>query len=241
GISYTNIHGLLVTGNELWIGTFEHGLDVMNIQTGKIIRHYSKNSDPVSLKSNFIYCIYQSPEGEIMLGTTIGAYRYNRSGDSFEFLKGFPVFTWYSSLHQEEDGTIWACTYGNGVYYYNPRTNKGGNLRYKSQDKYSLASDRINSMFEASDKSLWFATEGGLCKFNKQKNNFTRYGTESGLPTNFILSLLEDSRKNLWISTSRGLVCFDPATAQSTVYTKANGLLNDQFNFSSAYKDGEGR
>src|SRR6185436_288755 len=79
------------------------------------------------------------------------------------------------------------------------------------------------------------------CKFNKQKNNFTRYGTESGLPTNFILSLLEDSRKNLWISTSRGLVCFDPATAQSTVYTKANGLLNDQFNFSSAYKDGEGR
>ncbi|MFI5131239.1 MAG: two-component regulator propeller domain-containing protein, partial [Chitinophagales bacterium] len=241
GISYTNIHGLLATGNELWIGTFEHGLDVMNIQTGKIIRHYSKNSNSNSLKSNFIYCIYQSNEGDIMLGTTIGAYRYDRSADSFEFLEGFPVFNWYSSLLQEEDGTIWGCTYGNGVHYYNARTKKGGNFRYKSEDKNSLASDRVNSIFEDSNKNLWFATEGGLCKFERQKNGFTRYTTENGLPTNFILSLLEDPRKNLWISTSRGLVCFDPATSQSTIYTKANGLLNDQFNFSSAYKDAQGR
>ena len=241
GISYTNIHGLLATGNELWIGTFEHGLDVMNIQTGKIIRHYSKNSDSNSLKSNFIYCIYQSPDGGIMLGTTIGAYRYNRLADNFGVLKGFPVFTWYSSLLQVQDGTIWACTYGNGVYYYNAGTGKGGNFRYKSQDKNSIASDRINSLFEDSNKNLWFATEGGLCKYDRQKNNFIRYTTENGLPTNFILSLLEDSRKNLWISTSRGLVCFDPGTSQSTIYTKANGLLNDQFNFSSAYKDARGR
>jgi ligand-binding sensor domain-containing protein len=27
-ISYSNIHGLLLKGDELWIGTFEHGLDV---------------------------------------------------------------------------------------------------------------------------------------------------------------------------------------------------------------------
>jgi ligand-binding sensor domain-containing protein len=105
-ISYTNIHGLLATGDELWIGTFEHGLDVMNIRTGKIIRHYSKNNDSNSLKSNFINCIYQSPGGDILLGTTIGTYRYNRSADNFSLLKGFPVFNWYSSLLQEEEGTM---------------------------------------------------------------------------------------------------------------------------------------
>jgi ligand-binding sensor domain-containing protein/signal transduction histidine kinase len=241
GISYTNIHGLLATGNELWIGTFEHGLDVMNIQTGKVIRHYSRNSDSNSLKSNFIYCIYQSGSGEIMLGTTIGAYRYNRTTDDFTPLKGFPLFNWYSSLLQDEDGTIWACTYGNGVHYYNTKTNKGGNFRYEGQDKNSLASDRVNSIFKDSNKNMWFATEGGLCKFDRQKNNFIRYTTQDGLPTNFILSLLEDSKKNLWISTSRGLVCFDPNTGQCTIYTRANGLLNDQFNFSSAFKDEKGR
>lgn len=241
GIAYTNIHGILASGNELWIGTFEHGLDVMNIKTGKVIRHYSKKSDSGSLKSNFIYCIYQPPAGDIMLGTTIGAYRYNRATDNFSLLKGFPLFVWYSSLLQEEDGTIWACTYGNGVLYYNAKTNKGGSFRYDSHDKNSLASDRVNSIFEDDKKNLWFATEGGLCLFDRQKNHFIRYTTQNGLPTNFILSLLEDSKKNLWISTSRGLVCFDPATGQSIVYTKANGLLNDQFNFSSAFKDAKGR
>ncbi len=241
GISYTNIHGLLATGNELWIGTFEHGLDVMNIQTGKVIRHYSKNSDSNSLKSNFIYCIYQSGNGDIMLGTTIGAYRYNRATDNFTAIKGLPFYIWYSSLLQLEDGTIWACTYGNGVSYYNTKTNKAGNFRYESQNKNSLASDRVNSIFQDSNKNLWFATEGGLCKFDRQKNNFIRYTTLNGLPTNFILSILEDSKKNLWVSTSRGLVFFDPSSGQSTIYTKANGLLNDQFNFSSAYKDRNGR
>ena len=240
-ISYTNIHGLLATGNELWIGTFEHGLDVMNIPTGKIIRHYAKNSDSNSLKSNFIYCIYQSGAGDIMLGTTIGAYRYNRNRDNFSILKGFPLFRWYSALLQEEDGTIWGCTYGSGVYFYNAKTNSGGNFRYQGHDKTSLASDRVNGIFQDSNKNLWFATEGGLCRFDRKKNNFIRYTTDDGLPTNFILSLLEDANKNLWISTSRGLVCFDPVHVRSTVYTKANGLLNDQFNFSSAYKDGKER
>jgi ligand-binding sensor domain-containing protein len=72
-ISYTNIHGLLAVDNELWIGTFEHGLDVMNIQTGKVVRHYSKGSGDHALKSNFIYCLYQSRAGEIFAGNTIGA------------------------------------------------------------------------------------------------------------------------------------------------------------------------
>ncbi len=241
GISYTNIHGILATGNELWIGTFEHGLDVMNIQTGKVIRHYSKNTDSNSLKSNFIYCIYQDDAGEIMLGTTIGAYLYNRLNDNFTLLPGIPLFSWYSSILKDDNGVVWTATYGNGVNYYNTKTKKGGNFRYQANDKTSLSSDRVNSLFQDSNKNLWLATEGGLCRFNPATNNFKRYTTVNGFPTNFILSLLEDDLMNLWISTSKGLVCFNPATEKITVYTKANGLLNDQFNFSSAYKDLNGR
>ncbi|HKZ66421.1 MAG TPA: two-component regulator propeller domain-containing protein [Chitinophagaceae bacterium] len=241
GISYTNIHGLLATGNELWIGTFEHGLDVMNIQTGKVVRHYSKGSGGHSLKSNFIHCISQSGNGEIMLGTTIGAYMYNRDRDNFSALPGMPLYNWYSSILKDDQGTIWAATYGNGVNYYNTKTKKGGNFRYEAQNKNSLSSDRVNSLFQDSYKNLWLATEGGLCRFDPKTNSFKRYTTKNGLPTNFILSLLEDDKKNLWISTSKGLLCFNPRTTQAIVYTTTNGLLNDQFNFSSAYKDLQGR
>ncbi|MEI9944677.1 MAG: two-component regulator propeller domain-containing protein [Chitinophagaceae bacterium] len=240
-ISYTNIHGLLVTGNELWIGTFEHGLDVMNIQTGKVIRHYSKSSDSNSLRSNFIYCLYQSKSGEIMVGTTIGAYKYNRRTDNFTQLDGLPVYNWYSCIIEDKRGAVWASTYGNGVHYYSPATQQTSNFRYDSKNKKSLASDRVNNLFEDSYDNIWIATENGLCKWNKQENNFKRYTTQNGLPSNFILSILEDEKRKLWISTSRGLGCFDPAAEHFIVYTTANGLLNNQFNFNSAFKDDKGR
>jgi hypothetical protein len=39
----------------------------------------------------------------------------------------------------------------------------------------------------------------------------------------------------------KGLVCLDPETEQTTIYTRANGILSDQFNFNSAYKDRDGK
>lgn len=239
-ISYTNIHGILAAGNELWIGTFEHGLDVMDLNTEKIIRHYAKGPDSNALKSNFIYCLHQSPQNEIMIGTTIGAYTYNRQKNNFSQIPGLPLHVWYSALLKNKKGIIWAATYGNGVYYYNSVSGQNFNFRYNAQSKSTISSDRINDLFEDSNQNIWFATEDGLCKFLPQSNSFKRYTTANGLPANFILSLTEDDNKLLWVSTSKGLASFNPATEKITVYTKANGLLNDQFNFSAAYKDSHG-
>jgi ligand-binding sensor domain-containing protein len=80
-----------------------------------------------------------------------------------------------------------------------------------------------------------------LCRLNRTNNDFKRYSTENGLPSNFILSILEDGHDNLWVSTSKGLVCFNPLTEQTIIYSRVNGILNDQFNFNSAYKDQQGK
>ncbi|HEY1023179.1 MAG TPA: two-component regulator propeller domain-containing protein, partial [Flavisolibacter sp.] len=239
-ISYTNIHGLLLTGDELWIGTFEHGLDVMNIKTGKVVRRFNTINQP-ALKSNFIHCLYETKEGEILIGTTIAIYRYNRSADRIEPLPGLPVYNWYTGIIKDSAGTIWTTTFGNGINYLDTKTGKSGNLRYHAADKYSISSDRVNALFEDSEKNLWFATENGLCKWNAALRNFKRYSTAEGLPSNFIMSILEDNAKQLWVSTTKGLVAFQPNTGKMQVYTIANGLLSDQFNFSSAYKDADGR
>jgi len=239
-IAYTNIHGLLVHGNELWIGTFEHGLDVMDILSGKVIRHYAAGDGSHDLRSNFIYCLYETRQGEILLGTTRGAYAYDPVHDHFTALPGMPLNNWYSSLLKDDQGIIWAGTYGNGVNYYDTRTGKSGNFRYDAHNRNGIPSDRINSLFEDSNGRLWLATEGGLCTFNPATHQYTVYSTRNGLPTNYILSLLEDAKKNLWISSSKGLICFNPATGQIRTYTKNDGLLNDQFNFSSAYATPDG-
>ena len=239
-ISYSNIHGLLVNGDELWIGTFEHGLDILNIKTSKVIRHYV-STDKNLLRSNFIYCIYRTNAGEIMLGTTRGIYTYNKARDEFIPLPKIPLFNWYTTILKDNDGIIWAGTFGNGVNYLDTKTQKTGNLRYDAKNKNSLSSDRVNCIFEDSKKTLWFATEGGLCKFNRKTKDFKRYTTANGFPSNFTISILEDEEHFLWISTTKGLVRFDQQTEDVNVYTKANGLLTDQFNFSSGFKNAEGK
>jgi signal transduction histidine kinase/ligand-binding sensor domain-containing protein len=240
-LSYSNIHGLLVRGDTLWVGTFEHGLDLLNIRTGRVFRHYDEGSGDHALRSSFIYCIYAAQDGRVLLGTTRGAYAYDAAHDYFTRLPGMPLDNWYSSLLDDGQGGIWAGTFGNGVNYFNTQTRKAANYRYDGRDRHSLASDRVNSIFRDREGRLWFATEGGLCKWEPATNNFTRYTTLNGFPSNFMLSLLEDDKGNLWVSTSKGLVCFRPDPEQLTVFTRENGLLNDQFNFSSAFRDPAGR
>jgi signal transduction histidine kinase/ligand-binding sensor domain-containing protein len=240
-ISSTNIHGMLADGDELWIGTFENGLDVLHIKTNKVIRHYSGGPDEHSLRGNFIYSISKTATGEIMIGTTQGAFLFNKKTNDFNAIPGIPLNIWYTGILKDQQGVIWASTFGNGVNFINTKKNTNGNFRYDVSNKNSLGSDRVNSMFEDSKNRLWFATEGGLCLLNQNRKDFKRYTTQNGFPSNFILSILEDDKHNLWISTSKGLVCFNPSTEQTITYTKINGLLNDQFNFNSAYKDIEGK
>jgi len=238
-VTYHNIHGLLATGNELWIGTFEHGLDVMDIRTGKVIRHYSAGPDSNSFKGNFIITIYQMRSSDLLIGTWKGLFKYNRITDNFS------PFAFFNSeiqaLLEDDEGTLWACTLGNGVLYYNPKTLQKGNLQYEAGNSNSLSNNHVNGVFEDSRKNLWFATEGGLCKYDRYKKVFTRYTTKNGLPDNLIFRILEDDSKKLWISTSKGLVCFDPDAESMRTYTQSNGLLSDQFNYNSSFKDADGR
>ncbi len=240
-ISSTNIHGLFMDGNELWVGTFENGLDILNIKTGKVVRHYSGSQENNALKSNFIYHISKMNTGEIVLGTTRGAYSFNKKSNNFTLIPGMPFNNWYTHILKDNQDIIWSSTYGNGVNYFNTKTSSVGNFRYSAANNNSLASDRVNSIFTDSKNNLWFATEGGLCRMNSGENEFKRYTTQNGFPSDFILCMLEDNKGNLWISTSRGLVCFNILTEQTVVYTRANGILSDQFNFNSAYKDKGGK
>src|SRR6185295_8353929 len=99
----------------------------------------------------------------------------------------------------------------------------------------------VYNIFEDSNQSLWFATAGGgLIKLNPDRKTIKKFTTENGLPSNAVFCILEDNSKHLWISSLRGLICFDLRTEQCRIYTQSNGLITDQFNYNSAYKDANG-
>ena len=240
-ITYSNIHGLLARGNELWIGTFEHGLDVMDIKNGKVTRHYPSAIYPSLLKSNFIVTIYQSTQGIIYIGTRLGLYYLDSASGNFNNQKEIPGNCFVHALQQDGRGNLWVATLGNGLFYYNIFTGKTGNFTYRASEKNCLGSNTVTGLFIDSRQNLWCATEGGgLCKFNYNDSTFTKYDVKDGLPGNTVFKVLEDGRHQLWFTTSKGLVCFAPETKNIKVFTTANGLLSDQFNYNSGYRDSDG-
>ena len=241
-IAYSNIHGLLVSGNELWIGTFEHGLDIMNIQTGKVTRHFTAGPGKKDLKSNFVVSLLKSKSGEVYVGSGNSLFKFDKKSNGFNAVTETPAGIFVACLLEDQDQTIWVGTHGSGIYYFNPVTKQRGHLENDPKNENSLTNNIINALYEDSKQNLWVSTEGGgLCKLNKDRKTFSAYTTKTGLPSNFIFKVLEDDKANLWVTTSRGLVNFNPDSSGLTIYTKDNGLLNDQFNYNSGYKDSEGR
>lgn len=239
-ITHSNIHGLLADGNQLWIGPFEHGIDIMDIKTGRITKHYQAGENS-SLRSNFALRIYKTKTGKILLATTSGLYQYNREKDDFDAIQNLPYY-FFNNIHEDSDGLIWAGTFNDGLFSF--RLGEGTYKHYKHsiKDKHSLANNNVNCIFEDSRKNIWIATDGGgLSLFNKKQSRFKSFTVKDGLPSNFIFRIEEDHDYKLWISSTRGILRFDPVEHTVKVYTKADGLLTDQFNYSSSFKDTDGR
>ena len=239
-IAYYNIHGLQVDGDKLWIGSFEHGIDLMDIHTNKIIKHYSTLNRP-SLRSNFMIAFYKTRANHMMLASTNGLYTYDQKKD--DFVRAGPVpYTFYNSICEDHEGYIWAGTFNEGVFRYKPGESTFRNFRSADGDLTSLGNNTINNIFEDSKQRIWVSTDGGgLCLYDRKKETFKRYTTKQGLPSNFLFRIEEDADHKLWISSTRGLVHFDPESGSMKIYSKSDGLLTDQFNYNSSFKDADGR
>lgn len=239
-IAHSNVHGLLADGNQLWIGTFEHGLDLMDINTGLIIKHYNPGREGTK-ESSFVLNIYKTKTGNILIACTTGLYQYNRKKDSFEAVPGLPLL-FFNNITEDSEGMIWAGTFSEGVFRFKPGAHSYQQFKHDEKDNNSLGNNTINCIFEDSRKNIWITTDGGgLSLFNQKKSLFRSFNIKHGLPGNFLFRILEDEDYQLWISSTRGLIRFDPISKNVKVYTKTDGLLTDQFNYNSSYKDTNGR
>lgn len=240
GVSYYNIHALLPRKDKIWVGTFEHGLDVLDRNSGAVIKHYSANDQKSGLQSNFIFSFYEMKNKDLIVVTTRGLYRYNEQADNFEILKFFPETYHYTNFKEDSDGNLWAGSYRDGLLFYNPKTKKKEVFIYDYKNPKSISNNTINAIFEDSSNNLWIATENGLNLVDRKTHAFKKITTNDGMPSNVFYSILEDDTKNLWLTTSKGLVKFGPDHKTIKIFTTANGLLSDQFNYNSAFEDTNG-
>jgi ligand-binding sensor domain-containing protein/signal transduction histidine kinase/DNA-binding response OmpR family regulator len=240
GLSNRNIHGLIPHGKELFVGTFDRGLNVMDIAAGKVNRIYLASKESDKLRSNFIIGFCKTRSGLILTATSNGLYKYLEKSKDFTLVDKVPVHAFIYAIMEDHRSTVWLGMVNDGLYCYNPDNEKGYKIRFKGAAK-ALLNTTINGLFEDSNHKLWLATDGlGLWEYNVQTGSCRSYNLNNGFPSNHVYKILEDRNKNIWISTSHGLVCLNLADGKQKIYTQENGLLSNQFNYNSAYQDDDG-
>ena len=238
--AFTNVHGLCLIGDHLWVGTFSKGVKVVDTRTGAIVKTYQKTDSPRSLIDNSVFSICCTTTGDIYLGTLFGLLRYNKQSDDFDRipeLNGRFVY----DIKEDSGGNLWLATYANGAYCYNVSEKKWKNYLHDKNNPKSLPYDKVLSIFEDSHRQIWLTTQGGgFCRFQPDTETFANYNLSAGLPNDVIYQIVEDKDGLLWLTTNNGLVCFQPTTGVMKVYTTSNGLLGDQFNYRSSFEAEDG-
>ncbi len=232
-ISHTNIHGLLADGNRLYIGTFENGLDVMDLRTEKVIARYMAGETNTALKSNYINAIFKTNRGEIYVCTSRGLYQFEPTNGQFHLISQLPLNEFYSAIYEDRNRTLWVGTHNSGLFFLDKGNFK--RLRVLRNGSDLLQESRILYVLKDSDDYLWVSTEAGLYKIGK--NGARKISENDGLPSHLIYTLTEDSLQNIWATTSNGLAKIDRKTGVVQVFQKDDGLLSEQFNHQSLFKD----
>lgn len=236
-VTYENIHALLWDKDHLYVGMYMGGLDVLNLKTGKI-KNYNTNGSSHSLYSSGVYALYKDIYGVLWVGTSLGLNCYNPLSDDFtriEQMRSADV----THILEDVKGFLWVMTLNKGIFRLDRKTNLWENYLYDSNMSNGLPSNKIVTAAIDEEQKLWIGTDGkGLCYFDYDKNIFIPVPL-TGAPSDVIYKIIPD-HNTLWLSTSNGLLCYYPEQNSWKVYTKYDGLQDDQFSPNGGIKMSDG-
>lgn len=241
GISYHNLHALMLEENRLWIGTFSRGIDVCRLPGGPIRNYRHSDRDSSSVSDNCIFSIYRNPAGEIYVGTAVGLDRYDRKRDRFQRM--LRVTTYVIDIREDTRGNLWVATCGSGLYRYDRKKGTWHHYLHEEGNEHSLAHNKATGLYIDSRDRLWVSTEGGgISVYDYAQDCFTTYSDRDGLANNVVYGILEDASGNLWFSTNRGINRFNPEDSTALLhYTQMDGLQSNEFNYRSSYRARDGK
>ena len=238
-LSYRNIHGLARQGDSVWVGTFTGGVNIIDTKTGKI-KNFNSGTPGAGLTSDDVFSILNDSKNRIWLGTPFGMFSYEKEENRFRKYEEFRNYFVYA-LMEDHTGTIWAGTYNDGLFRFNPETGKLTQFEPDPDVPGSIPHQTVIDVFEDSGNTIWVATTGGgFARFNEQDQTFKTYTISNGFPASTYFKILEDNNGSLWITSNEGLLQFDPETESMRLYDEKSGLIPSPFNYRSGYKAGDG-
>lgn len=239
-----NIHSLLYENGKLWVGTFSNGLYVLSVSPSgqtSVVNHYDSTTSLRGLDSNSIYALKRDAAGRVWVGTISGLFVYDPRTDRFVQEQEGGINSCVNAVMQDSRGAMWVATLYNGVWTYD----KSG-AGWKNYPIPSLENGQMNysctSILECVSGEILVGTGGGgLYVYEAESDAFEVFKTtDDGLPNDVVLKLVEDGQGGVWGSTNNGLFRYSFVDERVDVYTHRDGLLCNQFNGNSGWRDSRG-
>ena len=141
-LSYHNVHALCMDDDNLWIGTYTGGVNVLNLQTGTFKTYSAYQDNPASLDGTSSYAIFKDRKERIWVTSMSGVNLYNREKDNFTRIKDLDALT--IDIDQDTKGNLWFSTQGKGLFKYHPEKQIWKNYIHDHKNPNSLANNQVN-------------------------------------------------------------------------------------------------
>jgi signal transduction histidine kinase/ligand-binding sensor domain-containing protein/DNA-binding response OmpR family regulator len=224
---------------------------IMILDTEKKILNES-DVNTSNLKLGTINSFFQSADGSIWIGHSLGLAFFNTIDNSIKYYQPVPSLEYkrendIGQLTEDDNGFIWgAGPIGfnvHGLVCFNP-ANKQFKIYNSAPDKpNSLSRDNVSYVYKDNSGILWVGTGwGGLNKWDKHEKKFKHFTNDPVEPKeerfNIVYSLTENPDGVIWFGTDRGLFSFNRFT---NVFQNYRYTTKDKNNtVTSIYSDNAG-
>ncbi|MEP6389168.1 MAG: two-component regulator propeller domain-containing protein [Halioglobus sp.] len=250
-ISDSSVMSLLADGDDLWIGTFEGGLNNLNIETAKITTYRHVTSDDTSIGSDGITSMLISNDGVLIVGTFGGGLSiHSEVNEGFSRLDTTSTPFGLSSnnviaLYQDSLGKILIGT-DRGLNVLNLSSGRVDVFEMERGNTQSLSSNMVWAFHEDVEGNLWLGTNGGgLNKWSLEDRKnlnpiFEHYSENISLPSSDIYGIRSDQYGNIWLSHNGGISTLDPMTLKTRHFNVRDGLQDSEFNMGAHFQTKSG-
>jgi signal transduction histidine kinase/ligand-binding sensor domain-containing protein/DNA-binding response OmpR family regulator len=219
GLSSHAIQGMLVDRDDnVWIGTWEAGLNVHFKNRNKFMLYRHKTNTEQSLLRDKVTSIACGDDNKVWIGSNTGLTLLDRPTNNYKHFIIDPSTSAIHNnndinyLHTDKDGDLIILTWGVGMRILKKNSSNFLNYRFNN----GIYSPNLTCV-QSSKKpnQLWIGTQDyGILTFDKLTGKFTPFtelNQQGALAEFHVNTILEDSHGILWIgSYNRGMYRYDP-------------------------------
>lgn len=207
-----------VQSDELWIGTWDHGLICYNLVSQKAQR-YMPSSEPGTISHHEIKALFEDSENNLWVGTSAGGLNcFDREQQTFTPYRHSAHLPDSISqdditvLYEDRNRILWIGTTSGGLNKYVRFKNLFKRYGHDPFIPSSLSDNFVRGLFIDSRNRLWVGTYKGLNLYESLTDRFLHVQNsekETDRGRFLIESICEGKDGQLWLGTFSGIACYD--------------------------------